>query len=203
MDRRNGAEALPIAAPLGRVVPSEVDPAVAAWRFDRFTFDRHRSELRRHADGMVIVLRPKAEELLRTFLAYPRRLLSRDDLISTVWRGAVVTDDSLVHCIGELRIALGDRDQRLVRTVPRRGYVFEAPVEALTSMPPMTASIAALPALSPPAPARWAHAPWLARAVEPRWHTHGLAAIIFLCGAAAAGVALGGKRRGRKFTSTR
>ena len=202
MARRNGGEASPIAGPLGREAASEVDPAIAAWRFDRFTFDRHRSELRRDADGTVSVLRPKAEALLCTFLRHPRRLLSRDDLIGSVWRCAVVTDDSLVHCIGELRVALDDHDQRLVRTVPRRGYVFEAPVEALTSVPLTRASLAPLPASSPPAAARSVHAPSPVRAAERRWQTRRLAAFIFVCGAAT-GIALNWQATRRRFTSTR
>jgi adenylate cyclase len=43
-------------------------------------------------------------------------------LQSAVWPGIVVTDDSLVQCIGEIRKALGDDARKLVETVPRRGY---------------------------------------------------------------------------------
>ena len=143
MDRRNGAEGLPIAALDGHEERGAVDPGIAAWRFDRFTFDSRRSELCRDDDRKIIVLRPKAEALLRAFVAHPRRLLGREELIGSVWPHAVVTDDSLVHCVGELRVALGDRDQRLIRTVPRRGYVFEASVESLASAPPVDVSLSA------------------------------------------------------------
>jgi len=190
MDRRNDAEGLPIAAALEPDEGGEVDVDIAALRFDGFTFDRQRSELSRDDDGTVIVLRPKAEALLRTFLAHPRRLLGRDDLIGTVWPRAVVTDDSLVHCVGELRLALGDRDQRLIRTVPRRGYVLEASVEPTTSAPPGHASLddAAASRLTPPAatPGR-SLAP--AQVLERR-SPQRLLAIVVLCGAAVAGAAL-------------
>jgi len=141
---RKGAEALPIAAPDARDERGEVDTTSAAWRFDRFTFDPHRCELRRNDDGKVIVLRPKAEALLRALVTHPRRLLGREELIATVWPHAVVTDDSLVQCIGELRVALEDRGQRLIRTMPRRGYVFEASVESLASAPRANAFLSPL-----------------------------------------------------------
>jgi hypothetical protein len=51
MDRRNDAEALPIVAPVGCQKPGEVNEAIGAWRFDRFTFDGHRSALWRKDDG--------------------------------------------------------------------------------------------------------------------------------------------------------
>jgi DNA-binding winged helix-turn-helix (wHTH) protein/TolB-like protein/tetratricopeptide (TPR) repeat protein len=129
MDRRIGAEASPMAA---AVVGENLDESrsIARWRFDRFTFDPNRSELCGD-DGATIALRPKAEALLRAFLAHPRLLLGREALMSAVWPHAVVTDDSLVQCVGELRVALLDRDQRLIRTVPRRGYLFESSVESI------------------------------------------------------------------------
>ena len=48
--------------------------------------------------------------------------------MQAVWPDAFVTDDSLVQCALELRRALGDRDQQLLKTVPRRGYLFAAEV---------------------------------------------------------------------------
>src|SRR5262249_48634803 len=45
-----------------------------------------------------------------------------------VWPDAAVTDNSLAQCVSEIRRALADDSQRLIRTVPRRGYVFTAPV---------------------------------------------------------------------------
>ena len=192
MDRRNDAEGLPIAVALEPDEAGEVDADITALRFDGFTFDRRRSELSRNDDGTVIVLRPKAEALLRTFLAHPRRLLGRDDLIGTVWPRAVVTDDSLVHCVGELRLALGDRDQRLIRTVPRRGYVLEASVEPLASAPPRDASHEDGPAsrLAPPAGATPARSPPAPAQVLERRSPQRLLAIVVLCGAAVAGAAL-------------
>jgi DNA-binding winged helix-turn-helix (wHTH) protein/TolB-like protein len=190
MDRRNHAEALPMALRREPEEVAEVDVEIAALRFDGFTFDLQRSELSRDADGTVVALRPKAEALLRTFLAHPRRLLGRDDLIGTVWPHAVVTDDSLVHCVGELRLALGDREQRLIRTVPRRGYVLEAAVEALRRVPLVPAARSPLEVTSRPAPAESAPQALPLHAPAPRrWRARQLAAVVVIC-SAAAGVAL-------------
>ena len=48
--------------------------------------------------------------------------------MQAVWPDAFVTDDSLVQCTLELRRALDDRSQQLLKTVPRRGYLFSAAV---------------------------------------------------------------------------
>jgi DNA-binding winged helix-turn-helix (wHTH) protein/tetratricopeptide (TPR) repeat protein len=138
MNMRNAAEALPNRA----LVAAEAE--VSALRFDGMEFDLVRGELKGR-DGAPIVLRPKAELLLRAFLYSPGRLLGREALIETLWPSAVVTDDSLVQCVGELRAALGDRSQQLIRTVQRRGYRFDAAVERLD--PPST--IAATPGTTP------------------------------------------------------
>ena len=118
------------------VLPNEAAPQVL--RFAGFEFDLVRSELK-GADGASIALRPKTEVLLRHFLSNPGRLFAREELMDVLWPAAVVTDDSLVQCVGELRATLNDRSQALIRTLPRRGYRFDAtvvPVEP-TLLPPV------------------------------------------------------------------
>src|SRR6185503_15789418 len=51
-------------------------------------------------------------------------LIGKQELIQAVWPDSFVTDDSLVQCAIELRRALDDRGQQLLKTVPRRGYLF-------------------------------------------------------------------------------
>lgn len=98
-----------------------------ALRFAGFEFDLLRDELCK--GGVPIALRPKPRSMLRYFLRHPGRLLSKDELITAIWGGVVVTDDSLVQCVAELRAALGDRDQRLIKTLPRRGYMFDTAID--------------------------------------------------------------------------
>ncbi len=71
-----------------------------------------------------IQLRPKSFAVLTYLAERPGQLVSKDELISAIWRDVVVTEGSLTQCIVDIRRALGDRG--IVRTVPRRGYLFEA-----------------------------------------------------------------------------
>jgi DNA-binding winged helix-turn-helix (wHTH) protein len=106
-------------------------PATASLRFDRFTLDLARGCLR--AGDQDIHLRPKAFDVIRHLAENAGRLVSKEELHDTVWPGVVVSDDSLVQCIRELRQKLGDDGQRLIKTVPRRGYRLDS---AATRPPP-------------------------------------------------------------------
>ena len=99
-------------------------PAVV--QFVDFEFDFERDQLRRN--GSPIPLSPKPSALLRYFLANPQRLISRAELMESLWADVVVTNDSLVQCVGDLRSRLSDQGARLITTLPRRGYMFEADV---------------------------------------------------------------------------
>jgi len=76
--------------------------------------------------GRPVELRPQAYQVLRQRALNAGRLVTKDDLMSAVWPGAVVTDDSLVQAIGDVRRALSDSSHRVVKTVPRRGYLLVA-----------------------------------------------------------------------------
>jgi predicted ATPase len=78
--------------------------------------------------GQEIKLRPKVYVTLKYLVENPTRLVSKDELMKVVWPDSAVTDDSLVQCTLELRRALDDRGQQLLKTVPKRGYVFTADV---------------------------------------------------------------------------
>lgn len=98
--------------------------------FDGFTLNLTRGCLIGR-DGEEIKLRPKSFEVLRYLVESSGRLVSKDELIAAVWPDTAVTDDSLVQCLIEVRRALGDGGQRIVKTVPRRGYIFESEVVRL------------------------------------------------------------------------
>ena len=55
-------------------------------------------------------------------------LISKDEFIKAVWPDVFVTDDLLVQCVMDIRQALGDDAHRIVKTVPRRGYIFATAV---------------------------------------------------------------------------
>jgi TolB-like protein/DNA-binding winged helix-turn-helix (wHTH) protein/Tfp pilus assembly protein PilF len=75
-----------------------------------------------------IPLRPKTFEVLRFLASHAGQVATKEELFATLWPNVVVTDDSLVQCVREIRQALNDDDHRIVRTVPGRGYVFTRPV---------------------------------------------------------------------------
>lgn len=72
-------------------------------------------------------LRPKTFDLLAHFVRNPERLITKDELLDTIWPDTTVTEDSLTQCVRDLRKAIGDERQEIVRTVARRGYVFQPP----------------------------------------------------------------------------
>lgn len=85
--------------------------------------------------GEEIKLRPKVFEALKYLVENAGRLISKKELIEAVWPDSFVTDDSLVQCTVEVRRALDDHAQQLLRTVPRRGYVFAATVSRHPAQP--------------------------------------------------------------------
>src|SRR5712691_584856 len=104
-------------------------------RFDRYMLDLRRGTLRSGEDDIEI--RPKTFEVLKLLVENAGRLVSKDEIVAAVWPGVFVTDDSVVQCVKELRRALGADGERLVRTVPRRGYRLEAhgPTDLAATLP--------------------------------------------------------------------
>ena len=117
--------------------------AHTVFRFEGYALDVTRGLL--SADDREIPLRPKSFEVLRYLVENADRLVSKDELMQVVWPSVIVTDDSLKRCVSDVRLALGDGEQRIIKTVPRRGYVFAAPV--LSS--PIGTSVAFTPAPAP------------------------------------------------------
>jgi adenylate cyclase len=97
------------------------------YRFEEFTLDPVSGCLL--SDAGETPLRPKSFEVLRFLVENPGRLVSKDELVDAVWARIAVADDSVAQCISEIRNAIGDRQQRIIRTFPRRGYRFEVPVQ--------------------------------------------------------------------------
>lgn len=70
-------------------------------------------------------LRPQSYEVLRYLVENKGRLVGKDELIETVWKGRAVTDDALVQCLMEVRHALGPEGKLYIRNVRGRGYIFD------------------------------------------------------------------------------
>jgi adenylate cyclase len=96
------------------------------FQFDGYVLDVARGCLR--TADREIELRPKSFEVLRCLVENSGRLVTKDELFKAVWPDVVVADEALTQCISEVREAISDRAQTMIKTMPRRGYRFAAPV---------------------------------------------------------------------------
>src|SRR6266436_2573980 len=101
------------------------------FQFEGYTLDVTRSSLRT-ADRDV-ELRPKSFEVLSYLVENAGRLVTKEELIEAIWPDVIVSDQVLTHCVSEARQAIGDGGQTIIKTVPRRGYRFVAPVARVAS----------------------------------------------------------------------
>lgn len=107
--------------------------------FERFSLDSDRRELRR--DDAPISAEPKVLDLLLYLVDNRDRVVSRDDLISSVWDGRIVSESALATCINAARAALADSgdEQRLIKTLPRKGLRFVGTVREESVQQPASA----------------------------------------------------------------
>jgi DNA-binding winged helix-turn-helix (wHTH) protein/TolB-like protein len=99
-------------------------------RFGIFDFDLSTGELWR--DGVRVRLQAQPSQALALLIAHAGDVVTRDQLRQALWGGETFVDfdRSLNFCIGQIRTGLGDSAEspRFVRTLPKRGYQFIAPV---------------------------------------------------------------------------
>src|SRR5579863_4976773 len=94
------------------------------FRFSDHTLNVERRELRRGGDSVAI--EPQVFDLLVYLLQHRDHVVSKDDLIASVWGGRIVSDSTLTSRINAARKAVGDsgEEQRLIRTIARKGLRF-------------------------------------------------------------------------------
>src|SRR5580692_10865446 len=92
--------------------------------FGDYEIDVERRELRRAKTPVHV--EPQVFDLLVYLVQNCDRVVSKDDLIASVWGGRIVSDSTLTSRINAARKAVGDsgEDQKLIRTVPRKGLRF-------------------------------------------------------------------------------
>ncbi len=92
--------------------------------FAEHTLDIDRRELLHGFDPVAV--EPQVFDLLVYLLHNHERVVSKDDLIASVWGGRIVSESTLTSRINAARRAVGDsgRDQTLIRTFPRKGLRF-------------------------------------------------------------------------------
>ena len=116
-----------------------------SFRFDRYSLDPADRQLT--CGDVRVDLNARYFDALALLVREGGRLVSKDRFLDEVWRGVPVTDEALTQCIKTLRRQLGDDASRprFIETVPKHGYRFIAPVEAIATaaVPAMTPMVAA------------------------------------------------------------
>jgi DNA-binding winged helix-turn-helix (wHTH) protein/serine/threonine protein kinase len=95
------------------------------WRFAGCEFDERRRELRVRGVEVDVEVKPLA--LLHQLLLHAGEVVTKTELLESVWPDVTVADNSLATAISKLRKLLGD-DGQVIRTVPRVGYKLGVPV---------------------------------------------------------------------------
>jgi|SRR5579862_830520 len=98
------------------------------YRFGEFVLDSRRHTLSR-ADSPVF-LTPKAFDVLLFLVQNSNRLVTKEELLQAVWGETFVEEGNVAQHVSQLRKALGDNpeDPRLIATIARKGYRFDANV---------------------------------------------------------------------------
>ncbi len=99
--------------------------------FEDFVLDTDQRELRR--GPTVVPIAPLAFDLLEYLIRNRERVLTRDDLIASIWNGRIVSESALGTCVNAARSAINDtgEEQRLIRTLPRKGLRFVGAVREM------------------------------------------------------------------------
>src|SRR5262245_23094841 len=79
-----------------------------------------------HVGSALIPFEPQVFDLLQFLIRNRDRVVSKDDLVASIWGGRVVSDSAIAARINAARRAIGDdgERQRWIRTVARRGFRF-------------------------------------------------------------------------------
>jgi TolB-like protein/Tfp pilus assembly protein PilF len=103
--------------------------------FCKYVFDTARREL--SCADRHVAIEPQVFDLLHYLLDNRDRVVSKDDLIEAVWNGRIVSDSTLTSRINAARRAIGDSgsEQKLIRTIARKGFRFVGSVVRSTAVP--------------------------------------------------------------------
>ena len=110
--------------------------------FENFVLDPARRELR--CGNALIAVQPQVFDLLEYLITNRDRVVSKDDILEAVWGGRTVSEFALTTRINATRAAVGDDgdQQRLIRTIPRKGIRFVGIVQEGPSSPHEAAAAA-------------------------------------------------------------
>jgi serine/threonine protein kinase/DNA-binding winged helix-turn-helix (wHTH) protein len=109
----------------------EVAPtSVRLWRFSDYEFDELGRELR--VKGRPVDMESKPLDVLLQLLVHAGEVVTKEELLESVWPNVMVVDGSLATAISKLRKAMGDEEHPAIVTIPRVGYRLAVPVYCKT-----------------------------------------------------------------------
>lgn len=100
------------------------------YHFGAFHLDVGRREIRHNA--VPLVVEPRPLEVLAELVRHAGELVTKAELMDSVWAGRVVTDSVIARCINKIRVALCDDSQGLILSVHGYGYRFTGDVVRVT-----------------------------------------------------------------------
>lgn len=116
-------------------IPREVaETSGRLWRFADYEFDELGRELR--VKGKPVELESKPLDILLQLLLHAGEVVTKEELLESVWPDVMVVDGSLATAVSKLRKAMGDEDHPTIVTVPRVGYRLAVPVHCKTMAAP-------------------------------------------------------------------
>lgn len=103
------------------------------YRFGPFVLVPESREL--FGQGVARNIEPQVFDLLHYLVKQRQRVVGSDELIAAIWNGRIVSDSAIAARISAARAAIDDdgKQQRWIRTLPRRGFRFVGPVEDTAS----------------------------------------------------------------------
>jgi len=104
--------------------------------------DPDRRELRRGAE--LVAIPPQVFDLLDYLIRNREHVVSKDDLIEAIWKGRIISETALTTRLNAARTAIGDsgEEQRLIKTLPRKGFRFVGTVREAEAEGPATVAAA-------------------------------------------------------------
>src|SRR5258706_8301982 len=123
------------------------------WHFAGTIFDERTLELL--VNGVDAELERKPLEVLIYLLEHAGEVCTKDEILTGVWPGRILSETVLTKCIGRLREVLGDRDQDIIKTAYGFGYRFIASVHVEVGAAPGPARLDFKPGDHPPGRQLW------------------------------------------------